>query len=114
MADFRLPPLNVGERLYRALLHLYPARFRDAFDRDLIEAFRDQRRDASARRVPRPLFALTIVSDLLTQAFAERAASAWSMLRRHPAPDREKPMMNRPQRALTLADVRYADRKSVV
>jgi putative ABC transport system permease protein len=111
MADFRLPPLNVGERLYRALLHLYPARFRDAFDRDLIEAFRDQRRDASERRVPRPLFALTIVHDLLTQALAERASSAWSMLRRHPAPDREKPMMNRPQRALTLADVRYAVRR---
>ena len=111
MADFRLPPLNVGERLYRALLHLYPSRFRDAFDRDLIEAFRDQRRDASERRVPRPLFALTIALDLLTQAFAEHASTVWSVLRRHPAPDREKPMTLRPPRALTLADLRYAARR---
>ncbi|HMI58630.1 MAG TPA: ABC transporter permease, partial [Gemmatimonadaceae bacterium] len=111
MADFRVPPLNAGERLYRALLHLYPSRFRDAFDRDLIEAFRDQRRDASERRVPQPLFALTIVYDVLTQALAERVSSLWSMLRRHPAPEREKPMMNRPPRALTLADLRYATRR---
>ena len=52
MADFRVPPLNIGERLYRVLLHLYPPRFRRAFDRDLIEAFRDQsamRRGAGCR-----------------------------------------------------------------
>ena len=42
MADFRMPPLNGGERLYRALLHIYPTRFRRAFKQDLIETFRDQ------------------------------------------------------------------------
>ena len=45
MADFRLPPLNVGERFYRALLHLYPRRFRRTFGQDLVETFRDARRD---------------------------------------------------------------------
>ena len=61
MADFRVPPLNIGERLYRVLLHLYPPRFRRAFDRDLIEAFRDQRRDAARRRMPSALFVVAVV-----------------------------------------------------
>ncbi|MDQ2766804.1 MAG: ABC transporter permease, partial [Gemmatimonadota bacterium] len=111
MADFRLPPLNVGERLYRALLHLYPPRFRDAFDRDLIEAFRDQRRDASERRVPRPVFALMIAHDLLTQALAERASSLWSALRRRPVVDGEEPLMSGSQRAMNFAELRYAARR---
>ena len=47
MSDFPLPPLDGGERIYRALLHLYPARFRRAFAQDLVETFRDQHRDHS-------------------------------------------------------------------
>jgi putative ABC transport system permease protein len=111
MADFRVPPLNVGERLYRLLLHLYPPRFRRAFDRDLIEAFRDQRRDASERRIPLPAFALMVLHDLLTQALAERASSMWSVLRKRPALDREEPLMSRPQRALHLPELRHAVRR---
>jgi predicted permease len=111
MSDFRVPPLNGGERLYRALLRLYPPRFRRAFARDLIEAFRDQRRDASERRTPLPVFALMIVHDLLTQALAERASALWSALRRRPVLDRKEPPMSGPQRAFRLADLRYATRR---
>jgi putative ABC transport system permease protein len=111
MADFRVPPLNIGERLYRVLLHLYPPRFRQTFDRDLIEAFRDQRRDASQRRMPRAVFALMIVHDLLTQALAERATAIWSALRRRTILDRAEPMMSGSRRALHLAELRYAARR---
>ncbi len=111
MADFRVPPLNIGERLYRVLLHLYPPRFRQTFDRDLIEAFRDQRRDASERRIPRAVFALMVVHDLLTQALAERATAVWSALRRRTLLDRAEPMMSGTLRALHLAELRYAARR---
>ena len=111
MADFRVPPLNMGERLYRVLLHLYPPRFRRAFDRDLIEAFRDQRRDASQHRTPWPVFAIMVVHDLLTQAIAERASSLWSVLRRRPVLDREEPLVSGSQRALNFAELRYAARR---
>jgi putative ABC transport system permease protein len=111
MADFRVPPLSGGERLYRALLHLYPPRFRRAFARDLIEAFRDQRRDASQHRMPLPAFALMIVHDVLTQALAERASSMWSVLRRRPPLDREEPLMSGPQRAFRPGELRLAVRR---
>ncbi|MEP7066391.1 MAG: ABC transporter permease [Gemmatimonadota bacterium] len=111
MADYRVPPLNIGERLYRALLHLYPPRFRRAFDRDLIEAFRDQRRDATQQRVPGPVFAIGVVYDLLTQALAERVSSLWSVLRRRSFVDQEEPFMSGPQRALNLSEMRFAVRR---
>jgi putative ABC transport system permease protein len=111
MADFRVPPLNIGERLYRVLLHLYPPRFRRAFDRDLIEAFRDQRRDAVRRRMPSAFFVVAVVYDLLTQALAERASSVWSVLRKRSVSDAEEPIMSGPQRALNLAELRFAARR---
>lgn len=77
MADFRLPPLNGGERLYRALLHLYPARFRRAFGQELVEAFRDQRRAARAHGESASRFWARVLGDLATQAAAERCASLW-------------------------------------
>lgn len=77
MADFRLPPLNVGERFYRALLHLYPRRFRRAFAQDLVETFRDARRDAVRRGIPATAFWLETLRDLLIQSFAERGSSLW-------------------------------------
>jgi predicted permease len=77
MADFRLPPLNVGERFYRALLHLYPRRFRRTFTQDLVETFRDARRDAVRHGVPATAFWLETLRDLLTQSCAERASSLW-------------------------------------
>ncbi len=111
MADYRVPPLNAGERFYRALLHLYPPRFRHAFDRDLIEAFRDQRRDAERRRVPRIVFAFIVVYDVLTQALAERVSASWSALRGRPFPDREEPVMSGSQRVLNLREMRQAARR---
>lgn len=111
MADFRVPPLNGGERLYRVLLHLYPARFRRAFAQDLIEAFRDQRRDASEHCVPRAAFSFMIVHDVLTQAFAERASTVLSLFRRPRSPDREEPLMPGPLRALKLTELRHAVRR---
>lgn len=111
MADFRVPPLNRGERLYRVLLHLYPARFRRAFAQDLIEAFRDQRRDASEHRIPRAAFSFMIVHDLLTQALAERASSILSAFRRPPGLDREEPLMPGPLRAVRLAELQHAVRR---
>ncbi|MFI5242635.1 MAG: ABC transporter permease, partial [Gemmatimonadales bacterium] len=111
MADFRVPPLNGGERLYRVLLHLYPSRFRRAFAQDLIEAFRDQRRDASEHSVPRAAFSFMIVHDLLTQALAERASSVLSVFRHPESRDREEPLMPGPLRAVKLTELRHAVRR---
>jgi putative ABC transport system permease protein len=111
MADFRVPPLNIGERLYRVLLHLYPPRFRRAFDRDLIEAFRDQRRDAARRRMAPALFLVIVVYDLLTQALAERASSVWFVIRKRSVSDAEEPLMSGPRRAMNLAELRHAARR---
>jgi putative ABC transport system permease protein len=111
MADFRVPPLSIGERLYRALLYLYPPRFRRAFDRDLIEAFRDQRRDAARRRIPSILFVLAIVYDLVTQALAEQASSLWSVFRKRSAPAGEESPMPGSQRVLNLTELRLAARR---
>ncbi|MGH7621012.1 MAG: ABC transporter permease, partial [Gemmatimonadaceae bacterium] len=111
MADFRVPPLNGGERLYRALLYLYPARFRRAFTQDLIEAFRDQRRAASEHRVPRAAFSFMIVHDLITQALAERASSIVSPFRRTRSQNQEEPLMPGPLRAMRFAELRYAVRR---
>jgi putative ABC transport system permease protein len=108
MADFRLPALNVGERLYRALLHLYPSHFRLAFERDLVEAFRDQRRDAAERRVSLAAFYVMVVHDLLTQALAERASS---VLRKPSGPVQQEPLMFGRQRILRLSELRYAARR---
>jgi len=111
MADYRVPPLNIGERLYRVLLHLYPPRFRRAFDRDLVEAFRDQRRDAARRRMPSIVFVIAIAYDLLTQALAERASALWSIFRKRSVADGEEPLMSGSQRALNLAELRLAARR---
>ena len=111
MADFRVPALSVGERLYRALLHLYPARFRRAFDRDLIEAFRDQRRDAAQRPLSLAAFYISTVHDLLTQALAERASSIWSAIRRPSGRDREEPLMFGRHRTFRFSELRYATRR---
>ena len=111
MADYRVPPLNIGERLYRVLLHLYPPRFRRAFDRDLVEAFRDQRRDAARRRMPSIVFVIAIAYDLLTQALAERASALWSIFRKRSVADGEESLMSGSQRALNLAELRLAARR---
>jgi putative ABC transport system permease protein len=79
VADFQLPPLNKGERFYRALLKLYPTQFREAFALDLVEAFRDERRAADRNGTSSIAFWFTTVHDVLTQACSERFASVWRM-----------------------------------
>lgn len=110
MADFRVPPLNRGERFYRALLCLYPARFRHAFAQDLIEAFRDQRRHAGHDILSSSLFWLAIAQDVLTQALAERAASLWLGPGRRPDHDREN-FVFVVREALRVAELRFAARR---
>lgn len=108
MADFRLPPLNGGERVYRALLHLYPRRFRRAFSQELVEAFRDQRRAASRDGTPAPAFWAAILRDLTTQACAERFSTAW---RRRTGSDDEESLMTAVPFALRLQELRIAARR---
>ena len=109
MADFPLPPLDRGERFYRALLRLYPARFRREFTQDLVETFRDQQRDAARRGTPAVLVWLTILRDLITQAFAERLSLA---VRRRPRDtDEEDSTMAAVPYALRFAELRFAVRR---
>jgi len=109
MADFRMPPLNGGERFYRALLHLYPARFRRAFKQDLIETFRDERRDASQSGVSTAEFWLAAVRDVLTEGTAERIASVARLLRR--GGDDEDTLMSAVSGSLRLGELRVALRR---
>lgn len=111
MADFRLPPLNGGERLYRALLHLYPARFRRAFGQDLVETFRDQRRHAAREGAPATGFWLAILRDLAVQSAAERAAAIWRVARYIHDVDQEESPMSAIAQALSTAEIRYAGRR---
>jgi putative ABC transport system permease protein len=69
--------LNNGERVYRALLHLYSRRFRDAFELGLVEAFRDARKAADRAGVSSVAFWLSIVQDLVTEALRERVSYVW-------------------------------------
>jgi len=109
--DFRLPPLNAAERTYRALLHLYPPRFRRAFAQDLVEAFRDQRRATIRRGDPEPAFWFAALRDIATQASAEWFAAAWRLARNiHGTEDEESSMAAIPH-ALRFAELRYAARR---
>jgi putative ABC transport system permease protein len=69
------PPLH--ERLYRALLSLFPAEFRGDFGTAMAADFRDQRRDADGRpRELRRLWARTIL-DLVRRAPREHLDVLW-------------------------------------
>jgi predicted permease len=111
MSDFRVPAPNVGERIYRALLHLYPRRFRRAFALDLLETFRDERRNAARREMPAAAFWLGALQDLVTQALAERLASTVRTLRPFMGSDREDPPMITLLHALRALQLRYAARR---
>ena len=111
MADFRLPPLNDGERLYRALLHLYPARFRRAFGQELVEAFRDQRRDARGRDQRASAFWAGVLRDLVTQAAAERCASLWRAAHSIRGINDEDSIMTALPQALRPLELRLAVRR---
>ena len=111
MSDYRLPAPDGGERLYRALLRLYPPRFRQTFALELLETFRDGRRDASRRGVPAPVFWLGAVQDLLVEACAERASSAWRTVRHPKGNDNEDSPMTILSHALRSLELRYAMRR---
>jgi putative ABC transport system permease protein len=67
-------PVPRSERLYRCLLHLFPAPFRDEFGEDVVQLFRDRRAElAGSPRRTRALFWIRIVSDLVLEASRERA-----------------------------------------
>ena len=111
MGDFRLPPLDAAERVYRALLHLYPPRFRRAFAQDLIETFRDERRDARERGMPAGAFWLATLHDLLLHGCAERASTTWRTLRRFGRYDGGETAMAGIPVALRAPELRYAARR---
>ncbi len=110
MADFPQPPLDGEERLYRALLHLYPPRFRRSVAQGLVETFRDQRRDAERRGVSASAFWFASLRDLVTQACAEWM-SVWRPARGIPASDREEPTMAAVPHALRFTELRFAARR---
>jgi predicted permease len=112
VSDFRLPPLNAGERVYRALLALYPPRFRHTFALDLLEAFRDQRRDSQRAGTPAAAFWLGIVQDVFVHASAEWATTVWRAARRDGThTDREDSPMAAFRHALRLTELRFAARR---
>ena len=110
MSDFPLPPLDFGERVYRALLRLYPPRFRDAFARDLVEAFRDERRDARRRRESGILFWLSTLQDVLTHSCAEWMSMVWRVT---PADVSSggSGAMNAMRRLMSVSEYRFAARR---
>jgi predicted permease len=111
MGDFKLPPLSVDERLYRGLLHLYPTDFRRRFAREMIEAFRDERRDALRNGQSATAFWLALFPDLVTQAAAERLASIWPTWRYTDSPNDEDSLMASLPAALRFNEIRHAARR---
>lgn len=63
-----------SETAYAVLLKLYPCRFRERFERQMRETFRDQLRDAnqSGGRFAKAVLWMTVVPDLLWSAMKER------------------------------------------
>ena len=55
-----------GERLYRALLHLYPKSFRSRYGAEMLSFYRERRRAGGAGVWPR------VCLDLILRAAAER------------------------------------------
>jgi putative ABC transport system permease protein len=111
MPDFRVPPLNAGERVYRALLHLYPPSFRREFSQALVETFRDQRHAARCAGVSGGVFWLATLRDVVTHAPAERVARVWRFLRPDPTMShQDSPMAALPQ-AFHGAELRVALRR---
>ena len=111
MSDFRLPTLNLGERLYRALLALYPPRFRRTFALDLVETFRDQRRDARRNGLPATAFWMATVHDVIVHAVGEWTTAAWRIVRPANNPDRDDSAMSALIYALRFAELRFAARR---
>ena len=74
-----------SERLFRTLLRLYPASFRDRFGDDVLELLRDKHRAAASRGlVALTGFWIRIVRDAVISAIAERFAPSQVMSERGP------------------------------
>jgi len=66
-----------SERLYELLLRLYPRAFRDRFELQLLELFRDKERAAASRGLPALIvFWIRIIRDGVASGLAERLAAA--------------------------------------
>ena len=81
----RTKPRNVSERLYRALLHVYPRDFRDEFGDAMMEFHRDRlahaRRAAGLRGMTRVW--VHVAADLLRNALPARVESVRRRIRKH-------------------------------
>jgi len=111
MSDFRLPPLNIGERCYRAAIRLYPPRFRRTFALDLVETFRDERRAARDAGTPATAFWAAVWHDVIVHAAAEWAATSWRTLRRIHRNEAEEAPMSFIARTLNATELRFAVRR---
>ena len=75
-------PRTTAERVYRLLLRLFPADFRDRFGPDLFDLFRDKHRAAAARgRLSLVMLWIRMVPDAVISALAERLMWAAGQLR---------------------------------
>jgi len=70
------PRVPRSDRLYRFLLRLFPAGFREEYGEDVVQLFRDRRAElAGSRRRTRAVFWIRTLGDLILEASAERAQS---------------------------------------
>src|SRR5690242_6043813 len=111
MADYGLPPLDRGERLYRALLALYPPRFRRTFALDLVETFRDERRSARRDGMSPSQFWLEAIQDVVVHAAAEWLYTIWSLRAVGSARNQEDSPMLAMFAALRGTELKYAARR---
>jgi predicted permease len=86
VSDYRRPkPRNLSERLYRALLHVYPRDFRDEFGDAMMEFHRDRlahaRREAALLGTARVW--VHVAADLLRNALPARVESIRRRIRKH-------------------------------
>ncbi|MDB4877768.1 MAG: permease [Gemmatimonadetes bacterium] len=102
-----------GERLYRALLRLYPPPFRHRYAEDMAEFYRDRVRGEARSAPAAARLWMRLVPDLVMSALAERAAYLADRTRYgSPALD---PHLHRPEESMSILqqDVRYALRSMV-
>ncbi len=100
-------PTVRGERLYRALLRLYPPRFRGRYADDMVEFYRDRvDGEAGVRRLARVW--LSVVPDLIATAAAEWGAVALG--RSSPVAPVATGAAQRPEESMSIfyQDIRFA------
>jgi putative ABC transport system permease protein len=95
-----------GERLYAALLYLYPRRFRERYGFAMAEFYRDRRREAGAGRIAAAAFWTRQLFDTLRSAAGERLRDP----RNDDAPEHQSTKHSDPMLTTFLQDLRYAVR----